>query len=84
MTVFRGDIEMKTRIVEYKEKDGTVTLVIELSRGNVDWPIRYHNGQLAFDYPEQVPKSIKKELYKRFDNALSKGKRYHNDYMEEI
>ena len=30
----------------------------------VDWPVRYKNGKIGFDYPEQNPKTIKDRVKK--------------------
>ena len=34
-----------------------------------DWPIKYDNGKIAYDWPERIPKYAKKLVEKAF-NAL--------------
>lgn len=69
---------MRARIFVRDDIDGR-RLLVENRNGGCDWPIRYHDGRLAFDYPELVSKWIRPELHRRFDAAIKKGKRFDND-----
>lgn len=71
---------MKARIFEHINEQGQRRLAIENRTGRVDWPIRYTDGRIAYDCPEFVPASIKKELARRFNTALNQEKQYFNDF----
>lgn len=44
--------------------------------GRVDYPVRYADGNIAYDFPELIPKYIKAclfRLWKTFDNEAIQG-----------
>ncbi len=66
-TIFRNkQWHVYLRDVEYKELMGTVTVqrlaVESRTRAFVDWPIKYPDGRIAYDFPERVPEYIKKKV----------------------
>lgn len=36
-----------------------------------DWPIAYHTGEIAYDSPEHIPASVKREVKLRYDEFFS-------------
>jgi hypothetical protein len=44
--------------------------------GTVDWPIRYADGQIAYDNPESIPKYVKHETAMAFRMLPEVNKTY--------
>lgn len=44
--------------------------VENLVTGFCDWPIRYDDGRIAYDYPERLPKYIKSQVAKAFRRLI--------------
>lgn len=63
--------------------DKTRRLYVETASGHVDYPIRYHNGKVAWDRPEAVPPAIRRQALSRFVRAFARGEPYRNDCYEE-
>ena len=71
----------KARTFEHIDTNSNKRLLVETSNGLSDWPIRYDNGNIAYNYPELIPNSIKNRVRYKFDLAIKQGRQYHNDYL---
>jgi hypothetical protein len=74
-----------TKIFEHIDSKEQTWLMIELSDGSQDTPIRYSNGAIAF---ERSSIEYRGDFYlrveRRFDERLKKGTPYHNDHMRDV
>lgn len=41
---------------------GTSGLYVVTPSGHVDWPVRWPDGRIAYDWPELVPQWLKREV----------------------
>jgi hypothetical protein len=47
--------------------DGSlVSVMCENADGFSDWPVRYADGSIAYDYPERMPKYVKRCVQQAF------------------
>lgn len=55
-----------------QNREGRLSVMAENADGFTDWPIRYPNGQIAWDHPERMPEYVK-VLVRRAFRAIKSG-----------
>lgn len=69
------------RVASRRVQGGGEALVVVSPTGITDWPQRYHDGRIAYDAPEAVPREVKAAVRSAFDAMRQSGTTARNDAL---